>query len=154
MRKQLINRNIVAAIAEMGRLTRLLTRSGRTCNRCHMYLIIDQPRSSQLKSRKLDSCRKTSRIRDIMSLSDILACTLAKTIDELPSGIIAVQPEIVAKIDDPALRLDVMRIHELARNSMAEAEENHIRIVQLLAEAEIGLTDEVPVYRSYRRTFR
>ena len=37
---------------------------------------------------------------------------------------------------------------------MSKAKENHIRIVELLAEAKVCLSDEVSVHRGYRCTFR
>ena len=45
-----------------------------------------------------------------------------------------------------------MSVNELTRNSMAEAKEDHIGIIQFHAEAEVGLADEVAVYRCHRRT--
>ena len=37
---------------------------------------------------------------------------------------------------------------------MAQTEEDHIRIIKILSEAETGLSDQIPVHRSYRRAFR
>ena len=48
-----------------------------------------------------------------MSIPDLFACTFAKTIYKLPSCIVTIKSEIVSKVDDPALRLDFMCIHEL-----------------------------------------
>ena len=138
----------------MSRLSRLLTRSGRPGYRSHMNLIIDQPRSSQRKRRKLDRGSETSRISYVVSLLHSLTGTLAQTIYEMPSCILAVKSEIVAQVNDPALWLDLMAVDELTRNAMAEAQEYHIRIIQLLSETNVCLTDQIPMYRSYGSSFR
>ena len=47
-----------------------------------------------------------------------------------------------------------MCIHKLTGNAMTQAKENHIGIIQVRAEAEVCLADEVAMYRSDRSAFR
>ena len=72
----------------------------------------------------------------------------------MPSGIVSVKAEVVTEVYDPAFGLDVVCVDELTGNAVAEAKEDHIRIIQLLAEAQVSLADEVTMDRCDRRTLR
>ena len=111
--KQFIYGNIVVAIAEVSSLSRFLSCASRSGDCSYMNLVLYQSCICQRKCRKLDGSREASRVCYIMSLAYVFACALAQTIYEFPSCIISVQPEIVSQVDYPALRLDVVRVHEL-----------------------------------------
>ena len=102
MCEQLIDRYVVRTVAEMRSLARLLAGACRTCDCSHMNLIVDESCSCKRKRRKLNCSRETSRVGNIMSLEDLLSCALAKTVHELTSRIIAVESEVIAKVDDSA----------------------------------------------------
>ena len=138
----------------MSCLARLFTSSCRTSQRCRMDLILDQACCSKWQSCQLDNCSKTSRIRHVMRLSNLLTRTLAQAVNEISAGIIAVQAEIISKIDDPALRLDLMSVDKLTRNAMSQTKENHVRIVEFCPETKISLSDKVTVYLPHRSPFR
>ena len=113
MLKQFVYRYVVAAIAEMRRLSRLLSGSRRSCDSRHMYLVVNQAIGCKRKRRQLDSCRKTPRISDVVRLSYLFPRTFAKPVYEMSSCVVSVQPEIISQIDDPAVRAYLMRVHEL-----------------------------------------
>ena len=71
----------------------------------------------------------------------------------MTSGVISVETEIVAQVNDTARWLDVMGIDKLTGYAVSQAKENYVRVVQLLAETQIGFTYQVPVYGRYGRTF-
>ena len=112
--KQFVYGNVVVSIAEMSSLTRFLACSGRTSNGSHVDFVLDQVRCRERKSSKLDGCCKTSGICNIVRFADILTGTLAKAIHEITSCIISIKSEVVAKVYDSALRLDVMRVNKLS----------------------------------------
>ena len=67
-----------------------------------MNLIIDESCSCKRKRRKLNRSGETSRVGNIMSLADLIACALAKAVHELASCVVAVKSEVVSKVDDSA----------------------------------------------------
>ena len=97
----------------MGSFSRLLSGSGRSCDCCHVDLVFNQTGSGKRQSCKLDRCCKTSGVGHIMCGTYGFTRTFAQSVHEMSSGIITVKSEIIAEVDDPALRLDVMSVDEL-----------------------------------------
>ena len=92
----------------MSCLARLLSRSCGTCQRCHMNLILDQTSCGKWQCCQLNSCCKTTWISYIMRIGNLLTSALAKTIYKMSSCIISVKTEIISKVNDSALRFNVM----------------------------------------------
>ena len=126
------------------------TRSCRACDCSHVDLVSDETCCSKRKCSKLDCGCETSWIGYVMGLFHIFPCALAESIYEISACIFSVKSEIISEIYDPAFRLDVMSVDELTGYTMSETKENHVRIVQLCAEAEVCLSDKVSMYFSYR----
>ena len=138
----------------MSSLSRLLACSCRSCDCSHMDLVIDKSCRCQWKCCQLDGSRKTSRVSHVVSFTDILTCTFAKSIYKIASCIVSVKTEIVSKVNDAARRLDLVCVHKLAGNAMSQTEENHIRVIQFKTETQVCLTDQIPVYRVNSCAFR
>ncbi len=67
--------------------------------------------------------------------------------------VVAIEAEIVAKVYDFAPLRDVVAVDILARDAVAEAEEDDVWVAELEAEGEVGFTDEVAVDAVYAGAF-
>lgn len=78
-----------------------------------MDFVLNQPGLCQGEGGKLYGGCKASRIGYVVSLAYFVLCTLAQSVYEIPAGIFAVQPEIVAEVNYPAVTAYVMVVNEL-----------------------------------------
>ena len=113
MREQFVYGYVVASVAEMSGFARLLSCSSGAGDRSDVNLIIDETCGSQRQRCQLDRRSKTAGIRHVVSHADFLPRAFAQAIHEMPSGIISVEPEVIAQIYDPAIRTDLMTVHKL-----------------------------------------
>ena len=102
VREQLVNGNIAFPVAEMGGLRKFFSGSRGTCNGCRMYLVPDKAVARQRQQGQLYGSGEASGIGYVVRLSYAFFPAFAQPVDELPSGIIPVEPEIISQIYYPA----------------------------------------------------
>ena len=134
MLEKFVDRDVVVPVAEMGRFSGLFPRTCRAGYGCHMYFVIYQTGACKWQQCELYGRGKASRVGDVVRIAYPVPGGFAQSVDKMPSCMVPVDSEVIPEVYYPAVGADVMAFQKLPGDSVPEAKEKHIRVVQFRPE--------------------
>ena len=140
-----VDAQVVVAPGEVGRGTRLLTCTCRSCDGIDRYILFQQVQIGSRQQCHLNTSGEAARISQMLSLGNLFFVDLRQTIDII---MITLDAEVLCQVDDFYVLWDGMLLEEGLTLAVTETEEYDVNLIKrhLVGELQICLTDESFVY--------
>ena len=111
--KEFVDGQVAVPVAEVYAFSGFFACPGGTCDRTYVYLVMKQSCGSYGQQGQLYGSGEAARIGYVVGIAHILPGLFRQAVDEMPAGIVSIQAEVVAKVDDSASAADASGVDEL-----------------------------------------
>src|SRR5690554_2412880 len=141
-----VYRDIAVAVAEVGGFARAFARAGGPGNGVDVNVVTQQVLRRQRKQCQHDGSGETARVGHVVGRFDLFAVLFTKAEYKLPVAKARLVSEVIAQVDDLALRGELVFLQKCTGQPMPQAEEDHVGFIKGVGKHQVGLPDQVSMH--------
>src|SRR5690554_884363 len=146
-----VHRDIAVAVTEVSGFTRAFARAGGPRNGVHVNILTQQVLRRQRQQCQHDGGGETTRVGHVVGRLDLFAVLFTEAEYKLPVAKARLVSEVIAQVDDLALRGELVFLQKCTGQPMPQAEKDHVEFIKSVGKHQVGLPDQVSMHFGDRR---